>query len=60
MSVLIQTLLTSLAVIGLLALLYWTTQSADREGKSLGCCGANEICKNCLQSKPAATSEDTY
>jgi len=57
MNIIIQILLTGLAVIGLFALLFWTTQSADREGKSFGCCGGKEFGENCLHSNPAA-SED--
>lgn len=53
MSILIQTLLTSLAVIGLLALLYWTTRSADREGKRFRCYGGKEFDENCLHLHPA-------
>jgi len=57
MNIFIQTLLTSLAFIGLFALLYWATQSADREGKSFGCCGSREFDENCLHSTPAQHSK---
>lgn len=57
MTILIQTLTTSLIVIGLLVIFYFVTRSATQQGKRFGACAIGSENGSCFRSSDLRNPE---